>query len=332
MGSSDTVSRILDVYPHLEAGTIERQLGWGSFASLEHRFLYLEVPKAACTSMKLLLRELGGSPPLNPFGRITRESRRRMFIHDRSNIPFPPVTALEKQEQRDLLEAPDVLRFIIVRNPYSRLVSAWRDKVYLCEPGIEDMYAAIRGGPPELDRKSPIELEELIAHLERTTDRLWDIHWRRQVDLTFAKAIGFTHVGRCESLDATTDLLARHLERPEGLTLPRANEGVIKPAAHITDDIARRIHALYREDFETFGYGADTWPSDGQDTPGNVTTECFVDEMLERNVILAYLYDERERLYRERERMAKRYDATYRFSLERVKRTLLKMMGSDGAS
>src|SRR6185437_768227 len=46
--------------------------------------------------------------------------------------------------QRELLEDNDVLRFTVVRNPYTRFVSAWRDKVYLYEPTAEDVYVAVR--------------------------------------------------------------------------------------------------------------------------------------------------------------------------------------------
>ena len=47
MAFSYVVSRVLDNYPHLDPKQVESRLG--SFASLENRFVYVEVPKAACT-------------------------------------------------------------------------------------------------------------------------------------------------------------------------------------------------------------------------------------------------------------------------------------------
>src|SRR5262249_59237991 len=52
------VSRILDTYPGLQAEHVEGRLEYGSFASLKDRFLYIEVPKAASSSIKTLLRGL----------------------------------------------------------------------------------------------------------------------------------------------------------------------------------------------------------------------------------------------------------------------------------
>jgi hypothetical protein len=49
MAFSYVVSRVLDNYPHLDPKQVESRLAYGSFASLENRFVYVEVPKAACT-------------------------------------------------------------------------------------------------------------------------------------------------------------------------------------------------------------------------------------------------------------------------------------------
>src|SRR5437762_1753799 len=211
MAFSYIVSRVLDNYPHLDPKQVEARLAFGSFASLDNRFVYQQIPKAACTTMKMLFRELYDSEPLKLFARFLRETRRDMFIHARENIPLPPLTALEEKVQRDLLEAPDVLRFTIVRNPYTRIVSAWRDKVYLCEPSVEDVYAAVRGAAPAMGRKHPIEFAEFVSYLESRITEAWNPHWQRQVDLAFPKALAFTHVGKTEDLDATIGILRRHL-------------------------------------------------------------------------------------------------------------------------
>src|SRR5262249_43473170 len=60
-------------------------------------------------------------------------------IHARDNVPLPPITALDDKDQQKLLDASDVLRFTIVRNPYSRLVSTWRTKVFLRDPDTVDV-------------------------------------------------------------------------------------------------------------------------------------------------------------------------------------------------
>jgi hypothetical protein len=192
MGTGYAVARILDVYPQLNSEGVEGVLAYGSFACVERRFVYVQIPKAACTAVKRLLREVVNASPLRLFGWSARETRRSMFIHDRDNVPIPPLTALDSALQRELLESPDVLRFTIVRNPYTRLVSAWRDKVVLCEPCVEDVYAAVRGEPPPLENKTILSFGEFVSYIERAT--YWDGHWGRQVDLCFPQALSFNHV------------------------------------------------------------------------------------------------------------------------------------------
>lgn len=322
MAFSYVVARVLDTYPHLNPKQVEARLAYASFASMKDRFVYVEVPKAACTAMKTLMRELYGSATLQLFGPLRRETDRSMFVHARENVPLPPLTALAERDQRDLLEAQDVLRFTIVRNPYARLVSAWRSKVFLCDPSVEDVHAAVRGAAPAIGRKHPIGFAEFVAYLESRLEKPWDAHWRRQVDLTFPKALAFTHVGKTENLDATSIILSRHLNR-QAMTAPRANKTFIKPAARYSEELARRVYGLYEEDFMTFGYDRESWPRDQGDHPSVVSVDGLIDEVIERNVIIAYLYSERERLRKE-------YNATYRFSLARIRNKLRRLAGSGG--
>ena len=52
-----------------------------------------------------------------------------------------------------------------------------------------------------------------------------------------------------------------------------------------------------------------------------MSVDGLIDEVIERNVIIAYLYGERDRLRKE-------YNATYRFSLARVRNMLRRLAGS----
>jgi chondroitin 4-sulfotransferase 11 len=295
MAVSYTTSRILDAYPYLDAKQVESRLAYGSFASVKDRFFYVEVPKAACTTIKMLLRELHNSSPLKLFIGRARETRRSMFIHSRENSALPSLNNLDKKDQRDLLEAPDVLRFTVVRNPYTRLLSAWRDKVFLCEPGVDSVYSAIRGSAPALNHKDLVKFAEFVSYIERSEGHPWNEHWQKQVDLTLPKGIPYTHIGKVEELQSTIAILTHHLRRQAPIIAPRANEGSIQPLANFSTELAERIHTLYEEDFATFGYGSDAWPRDEQAPPAFVSTEVFVDEVLERNLIIAHLYDERDR-------------------------------------
>lgn len=311
------VSRILDTCPGLDPGVIEKRLAYGSFAHLRDRVLYLEVPKAACTAMKMALRDLYASTPLTLYPGMSRQTKRGMFVHARVNAPLPALTELDDAAQRELLEDNDVLRFTVVRNPYTRFVSAWRDKVYLYEPTVEDVYVAVRGSAPDVGRKQPVQFAEFVTHVEHTLSATSDPHWRRQVDLTYPDAMRFAHVGKMENLGATVALLYRRAGREPPETMPHANGAALLAGATYTAALATRVHDIYARDFIAFDYDPAAWPRDG-DAATAVSLDRFVDEIMERNVIITHLYDERARLARE-------YDDVYRFSLTRLKNKWRRM-------
>jgi hypothetical protein len=323
--TSYAASRVLDAYPGLNKGQVEDWLANWSFVSTDDRFVFIAIPKAACTTMKLLLRELREAAPLKLFAGPNRESRRGMFIHMRENVPFPSLNALSNEDQRDLLEASDVLRFTIVRNPYTRVISAWQDKIYFCEPSVDNVYAAVRGDMPTMGRKRPIELAEFVSYVEKRERYSCNKHWREQVFLTFPNAMQFTHIGRFEDFPSTIALLSHHLGRQRSLSVARANEGSIRPLAVVTEELAQRIYALYEEDFVTFGYDAGSWPREEQSS-NRVNVERFVDEVIERNLVIAHLYSERDRLTGEMDRLTRDYNHVYRFSIARAKNKLLRII------
>src|SRR5437773_10536584 len=133
MRYSYALERILDHFPGLKPGDVIFRLRQSTFVSLPKRYMYFEIPKAGCTQMKELLRRIEGAAPMNLFTNGDWQTRRAMFIHSRSNIPLPSLVDLDDASQKEVFESPDFLRMTVVRNPYARLASAWRNNVLLCE-------------------------------------------------------------------------------------------------------------------------------------------------------------------------------------------------------
>jgi hypothetical protein len=314
LARSPAIQLVREKFPHLDVRTIAHRLRYGSFVSLEHKLLYLETPKAACTTIKGLLRDLCGAPPIEYAVGAQPESRRDMFVHIRSNVPVPSLLDLDDQTQRHVLTAPDFLRFSIVRNPYTRLVSAWRNKVMLCEPGYEHIYRTLMGDMPSLHSKKILAFEQFLQFLETEPDlRSCNGHWRRQVDLLLYPAIPYTHIGKLEHLPMTMDLIGKHLGPAKPLRVGRSNS-TGGGCDRIDAATAARIYALYAEDFEAFDYERESWQSisDSRDDPGLIPESRFIDEIIERNLMISYLYEQ----YAEVE---SRYRDCYRLSLARVR-------------
>ncbi|HEY3198655.1 MAG TPA: sulfotransferase family 2 domain-containing protein [Nitrospirales bacterium] len=295
------VQRVLDHHPDLKTEYVMRRLKQSSFVSVDKRYMYFEVPKAACTQMKELLRTLEGAPPIKVFAGDAWETRRDMFIHSRSNVPLPSLVELDDKTQREVLEAPDFLRMTVIRNPYTRLASAWRNKILLCEPAGRDIYVRIKGRLPDLRNKSLVSFGEFVEYLADECDlRTCDCHWRRQADHTFFPALNFSLIARVERFGEGLRFFQHHL----GLSqLPIADGRNISTvgAAPYTAEIADKVYSLYRPDFDLLGYDRNSWlasPVNGraQSKTAGVPEQIFNDEIIERNLVIYNLHEERARL------------------------------------
>ncbi len=295
------VQKISSHYSHIDPADIAQRIRHSTFVDVSKRYLYFEVPKAACTQMKELLRQQQGAPPLQLLVGKLMETRRDMFVHARENVPLPSLIDLDDAKQKEVLESDSFFRFTIVRNPYTRLVSAWKNKVVPCEPGAERLYLAIKGRLPEMHAKNLITFDEFVNYLHAKGDLSEaDPHWRRQVDHLFFKALSFSHVGKLENMTATLARFQQHLGLAEPLMAGGKNVSAPVGLATYNQDLADKVYSLYQEDFEHLGYDRDSWRS-GQSavpklSPAVIPEARFYDEIIERNLIISGLYEERRRL------------------------------------
>ena len=326
------VQKILSQYPQADPYTVTQRLRFSSFVNVKKRYLYFEVPKAACTQMKELLRVLEGAPPLQLFAGSLMETRREMFVHARENVPLSSLVDLDDVTQKNVLESGDFLRFAIVRNPYGRLVSAWKNKVVPCEPGGERLYLEIKGRAPEMHAKSLITFDEFVNYLDAKCDvSNCDPHYRRQVDHIFAKALDFSHIGKLENMVATLAVFQQHLGLAEPLLAGKKNVSGAVGLATCNQNLADKVYSLYREDFERFGYDRESWRDGQSATPPTakvvVAEEKFYDEIIERNLIIAGLYQERERLREDLRRVSKLHLMGVANGLASIRRKVRSMLG-----
>jgi hypothetical protein len=310
MRSSYAVQVVLEQYKGLRPHEIASALRYRTFVSVAKRYMYVEVPKAACTAMKWLLHGLENGPA--PLKFSLYETRRDMFIHARENVPLPSLVDLDNETQKYILESPDVLRMTVVRNPYTRTVSTWRNKVLLCEPGgFDRVYIETKGRAPEPGTKSMISLHEFARYLATDRNLTSSTHWSPQTDHTFFRAFRYSHVGRTEHLAETLRRFQDHLGRAEPLEFERRNASM--PLGHVAYDseLAALISQLYQQDFETFDYDPNVWPFDQQADIGAATISeaTYRNEIIERNMIITHLSWEcarLERLYRRSTRKRQR--------------------------
>ncbi len=149
--------------------------------------------------------------------------------------------------------------FTVVRNPYSRCLSMFLNKV---APGRNVHYAECDGyGEP-----TPEGFLKFISFLEHGGTS-HNAHFSTQTGLLFRPATSFSYVARLESYrnDMLSILTANQLTPPPGYEFGQAHGSEIRHPQKVTGasaklglyfdrDIYRRVYNIYKDDFVAFGY------------------------------------------------------------------------------
>jgi hypothetical protein len=195
----------------------------------EYRFVYSRLPKNANST---LTAALAGAA-----GRAGGGSAKHVFLRP-SRVPRSMVREMQ-----------DWLWVVFVRNPFSRVLSAYLDKIAHRKRQANRLMRMTGGAVPDF--------EGFCRYLD-DGGLLDDNHWAPQVEGLIRRPEDYGFIGRFESLEA--DYRALH-ERLFGFTPgPLRQSGpVATSASHrlrqaytgAAQDIVRR---LYARDFESFGY------------------------------------------------------------------------------
>jgi hypothetical protein len=146
-------------------------------------------------------------------------------------------------------------KFIFVRDPYSRLLSAYLSKV-AAGWNREDIRAVIDFDKSDIT--APPSFETFCRSLE-SRGLYGNLHWRPQVDFLFFPLQKYDFIGRFESIDRDFRSVALAIRGKAELDVieedathrTRATDLLSK---YYTSDLYDLIYRLYRPDFEAFGY------------------------------------------------------------------------------
>ena len=207
------------------------------FVARKHGLAYLQVPKAACTSLRAAICLLN-HPELDP-----EEVTGPEWIH-------------QHREMNDILqpgarELRRLFRFTFVRHPYARFVSFYRNKI--AEPNSPAV--AKRFGPQGFS--AGMTLDAALDVVEATPVEQLDPHLIPQVDLIYRGGTSLVEfIGRVERLAEDIKLVENRcgvsLKLPH---LNRASGGSIDRARELLAESGRtRLQRIYARDFERFDY------------------------------------------------------------------------------
>jgi chondroitin 4-sulfotransferase 11 len=206
--------------------------------------VYIEIPKVACTSLKVAFAELLGVA-LDGFG------------GDPHQAQFPSI-ACRSDAHGPLF--PDLFAFAFVRNPWDRLVSCYRDKIagevdgftrFDIRPGVADCLAGFA------EFTAGMSFEEFAMAVASIPDTEADAHFRSQHTFVTneAGAIAIDFVGRYESLHRDLEYVQRRTGLPN-IRLPRlqASRGRVRYRDYYTTRTRDAVAERFRDDIELFAY------------------------------------------------------------------------------
>ncbi len=222
------------------------EMNYAVYVSLKYKYVFVETAKVACSSIKLTLQGLELEDK-----NFTREVFQD--VHDRQ---FSPLLRLQQVPGFEkLLQGDEFFRFCFVRNPYTRVLSAYLDKI-AGNSMREKSKILSQLGYDMRDMSTQISFEQFITALENQPVSMMDNHWRHQYYSTYQDSIDYHFIGKLESFDEDFSFIMNKLGALEYYKQEarHATGSASKLREYYTDDLLNRVYKLYQVDFETFGY------------------------------------------------------------------------------
>lgn len=209
----------------------------------DRKLVYLSIPKAACSSIKLALAKASGIA----FG--PDQDIEYIHLHPQWHLEKGWLTAAQTGYER----------FSFVRNPFARLVSCYRQKIlFTPTPTIKwPLYQNYFFALP-----TQIPFADFVTRICQIPDALADNHFKSQYALLYrAGNLRVDYVGKVEQLDRDWQPLAEkyHLDA----RLVHTNITPSQPGSpgdyrlYYTEPLVHSVYQRYQQDIETFGYVTD---------------------------------------------------------------------------
>lgn len=224
-----------------------RRLDYQINVSWKNRYVYVETPKAACSSIKRHLHkiELMKTPYEPPAD-----------VHDRSLSPLLRPLQMPERAFTECMTSPEWFRFAFVRNPYTRVLSAYLDKIQRNRPEKKEILNSLGRDPKELEAE--VSFLEFLQAIRKTPNGLRDNHWRPQVQLLFIGQCDYHVIGAFERLEQDVAYVTERMGVTRRFKLDNVGNHATDAASALkewyTGEVMDVFESLYDGDFRTFGY------------------------------------------------------------------------------
>lgn len=237
----------------------------------QHKIIYCLVPKVASTNWKRVLLALNtdskqGSNELNPL----------RFRGNESSVLNSFKTLNQYSDMEEVLfKINNYLKFVFVRHPFERLLSAYRNKFenaysdYFRERFGRKIVKFLRNNPTNesLQRGDDVTFNEFltyVTHLNQSDNhKLFNEHWKPISDLCFPCFIDYDIIGHYETISEDAEYVLWKLHVYSYLRFPRREDTYNRmPSSTLLTDYYSKVQTelkhnltqLYKDDISLFGY------------------------------------------------------------------------------
>ena len=223
--------------------------------SRDLKLMCVPTPKAGCTSIKWAMATAQGtlSPQL-----LSAQGETQQLIHGYARHGLPNFASLGAKERSTILHDPSWIRFCVIRDPYSRLLSGWINRVLLEAnegPGADRAFAH-----ESWDQSVPTDLGQGFRDFVRrligpAAPAITDQHFRSQMSLLRPDVFPYTDIVKINELDEfVARVAASSIDRSRFDPQPMNRSLRIDPQSVFDSETASLVDAYFAEDFEQFGY------------------------------------------------------------------------------
>ncbi|XP_063809527.1 carbohydrate sulfotransferase 10 [Pseudophryne corroboree] len=241
------------------------------FVSDKHKILFCQTPKVGNTQWKKVLIVVNGA-----FPSIHEIPENVVHDHDKNGLPRLSSYSLSDVHER----LNSYFKFFIVRDPFERLISAYKDK-FVNNPRFEPWYkhniAPVIIRKYRKDRteaKGGLQFQDFVRYLGDPNHKFLDIqfgdhiiHWLTYVELCAPCEINYNVIGHHETLEedapyilkeAGIDGLVSYPSIPLGIT--QYNQSKVEHYfSKVSKRDIKRLYDRFEGDFKLFGYKEPTF-------------------------------------------------------------------------
>jgi len=170
-----------------------------------------------------------------------------------------------RHSERNRRRIDTYFKFVFVRHPLDRLLSAFLEKFRLAPDYMRTYGRRIvrryraNATLASLHRGDDVTLDEFVRFIVDSLRVQTDVHWTPQYQLCQPCSVAYDFIGRYETLWTDADYVLRMLGIDKHVRFPRwtrnrTTDPYDSAFAGVTTEYMKRLRQLYSQDYEFFGY------------------------------------------------------------------------------